>query len=303
MKNVVLLSIFLAGGISLKAQEMFPSEGTSEAVGSPAIESKNTSLADTIPQTDGFYNSNEALQGAIPFKYPEVNKNNIRFYKRVWRDIDLSDKANFALAVPGNSLIEAIMKGIAEGKLTPYEPTDESFTHKLSAREGQARFQDSVLVPIFDQDGNQIDSKMMLNEFNPEKITKFRIKEDIFLDKQRGKVETRIIGVAPLMNISTSDSLALSVGSTPAFWLYFPQLRYTLVKMDVSDPDHDLFEMTMDDIFVQRKFTSAIVRESSALGAGSSQEELNAKEAEEKIRQYKKNLWKVPEGVKVASGK
>ncbi len=122
------------------------------------------------------------------------------------------------------------------------------------------------------------------------------------MDKQRGKVETRIVGVAPLMDITTSDSTALSVGSTPAFWLYFPQLRYTLVKMDVSDPDRDLFEMTMDDIFVQRKFTSKIIRESSALGSGS-QEELNAAEAEEKIRQYKKNLWKVPEGVKVASGK
>lgn len=301
MKTVVVLSIFLAGAFSLKAQEMFPSESTSPAVGS--AESKDAVLSDTIPQTDGFYNANKVLESAIPFKYPDVNKSNIRFYKRVWRDIDIHDKTNFALAIPGKTLIEAIMKDIAAGKLTPYEPTDESFTHKLTALQGQARFQDSVLVPIFDQDGNQIDSKMMLNEFNPEKISKFRIKEDIFLDKQRGKVETRIVGVAPLMDITTSDSTALAVGSTPAFWLYFPQLRYTLVKMDVSDPDRDLFEMTMDDIFVQRKFTSKIIRESSALGSGSSQEELNAAEAEEKIRQYKKNLWKVPEGVKVASGK
>src|SRR5690606_42004729 len=99
-----------------------------------------------------------------------------------------------------------------------------------------------------------IDAQMTLNEFNPERVTKFRIKEDIFFDKQRGRLETRIIGVAPLMDISSSAELAESVGSTPAFWLYFPQLRYTLVKVDVFDPDKGLYVMSMDDLFVRRTF-------------------------------------------------
>lgn len=259
-------------------------------------------LQDTIPESDGYYQVNN-LENAVPFAYPKVNPKNIRFYKRVWRDIDLSDKENYIFATPGASLIEAIMKGIKLGKLTPYNPEDDGFKTRLTAKEGEARFTDSVLVPIFDNEGNQIDAQMTLNEFNPEKVTKFRVKEDMFFDKQRGRLETRIVGVAPLMTISTSSELAESVGETPAFWLYFPQLRYVLVQVDVSDPDRELYDMTMDDLFVQRKFASKIVRESSPgqqsqYAENTNEQQAGDKEIEEKIDLYKKRLWRNPKGVK-----
>ncbi len=260
-------------------------------------------IQDTIPTTDGFYQVN-SMEDAIPFAYPEVNKKNIRFYKRVWRDIDLKDEKNYILAVPGNSLMEVIMKAIEKGKLSLYSPDDDSFKGRMSAQEGMSRFADSVLVPIFDGEGNQIDSKMTLNEFDPARVTKFRIKEDIFYDKQRSRLETRIIGVAPLMNITTSAELAESVGSTPAFWLYFPQLRYSLIQVDVSDPDKGLYDLTMDDFFVQNKFASAIIRESSPgmlqnvkqteLGT----EQLDGQKVEEKLEIYKRKLWSNPKGIK-----
>lgn len=261
-------------------------------------------LMDTIPLTDGFYQANN-LEDAVPFAYPKVNMKNIRFYKRVWRDIDLSNEENYIYAIPGASLIEAIMKGINEGKLTPYSPEDDSFKTKMTASQGVAQFADSVLVPIFDEEGNQIDAQMTLNEFNPERVTKFRIKEDIFFDKQRGRLETRIIGVAPLMDISSSAELAESVGSTPAFWLYFPQLRYTLVKVDVSDPDRGLYDMSMDDLFVQRKFASTIIRESSpsamrqeAQYAENALQQLQeAQQIEDKLEAYKERLWSAPKGI------
>ncbi|MEI2275619.1 gliding motility protein GldN [Sphingobacterium sp. ML3W] len=258
---------------------------------------------DTIPTTDGFYQAN-SMEDAVPFAYPEVNKKNIRFYKRVWRDIDLKDEKNYILAIPGNSLIEVVMKAIEKGKLSLYSPDDDSFKGRLSAQEGMARFADSVLVPIFDGEGNQIDSKMALNEFDPSRVTKFRVKEDIFFDKQRSRLETRIIGVAPLMNITTSAELAESVGATPAFWLYFPQLRYSLVQVDISDPDKGLYDMTMDDFFVQNKFASTIVRESSPGMLQNLKESenggqlLDGRKVEEKLDAYKKKLWSNPKGVK-----
>lgn len=258
---------------------------------------------DTIPTTDGFYQAN-SMEDAVPFAYPEVNRKNIRFYKRVWRDIDLKDEKNGILAIPGNSLIEVVMKAIEKGKLSLYSPDDDSFKGRLSTQEGMARFADSVLVPIFDGEGNQIDSKMALNEFDPSRVTKFRVKEDIFFDKQRSRLETRIIGVAPLMNITTSAELAESVGSTPAFWLYFPQLRYSLVQVDISDPDKGLYDMTMDDFFVQNKFASTIVRESSpgmlqnVKEAENGAQQLDGKKVEEKLDAYKKKLWSNPKGVK-----
>src|SRR5690606_24318320 len=133
---------------------------------------------------------------------------------------------------------------------------------------------------------------------------KFRIKEDLFFDKQRGRLETRIIGIAPLMDISTSAELAESIGSTPAFWLYFPQLRYILVKMDASDPDKGLYDMSMDDLFVQRKFDSKIIRESSPGGQQSAaldptKAQQSTVQIEDKIEEYKNKLWAYPKGVNV----
>lgn len=292
MRFLIIMLVCTFVCIHVNAQNIDESNGMSGEI-----------LTDTIPETDGFYQVN-SLSDAVPFAYPKVNLKNIRFYKRIWRDIDLKDEQNYIFATPGASLIEAIMAGIQEGKLTPYSPEDDSFKTKMTAREGEARFADSVLVPIFDDEGNQIDAQMALNEFNPERVTKFRIKEDIFFDKQRGRLETRIIGVAPLMDISTSTELAESVGATPAFWLYFPQLRYTLVKIDVSDLDRGLYDMSMDDLFVQRKFESKIIRESSPGGQQTKYAETaedqyqEAEEIEDKIETYKKKLWANPKGVK-----
>ena len=106
------------------------------------------------------------------------------------------------------------------------------------------------------------------------------------------------------MNITTSAELAESVGSTPAFWLYFPQLRYSLVKVDITDPDKGLYDMTMDDLFVQKKYASTIIRESSAgaLKLGDeAQQAQDAQQIEQKIDAYKKQLWTSPKGVKEAN--
>lgn len=296
MKIFITMAMAL-GFIPVFAQQEMPDSLKSQQV-TTAVQGEV--LMDTIPTTDGFYQANN-LEDAVPFAYPEINMKNIRFYKRVWRDIDLKDEKNALLATPGNSLMEIIMKSIETGKLSLYSPDDDSFKGRMSANEGMARFTDSVLVPIFDDEGNQIDSKMTLNEFDPTRVTKFRIKEDIFFDKQRSRLESRIIGVAPLMNITTSAELAESVGSTPAFWLYFPQLRYSLVKVDITDPDKGLYDMTMDDLFVQKKYASTIIRESSAgaLKLGDeAQQAQDAQQIEQKIDAYKKQLWTSPKGVK-----
>ncbi|WP_400261991.1 hypothetical protein ACFX5U_20805 [Sphingobacterium sp. SG20118] len=217
----ILITIAMAMGfVPVFAQQEIPDSLKTEQLTNSF---EGEVLMDTIPTTDGFYQANN-LEDAVPFAYPEINMKNIRFYKRVWRDIDLKDEKNLLLATPGNSLIEIIMKGIEAGKLSLYSPDDDSFKGRMSANDGLARFTDSVLVPIFDDEGNQIDSKMALNEFDPTRVTKFRIKEDIFFDKQRGRLESRIIGVAPLMDITTSAELAESVGFYSCILVVFPTI-------------------------------------------------------------------------------
>jgi len=259
--------------------------------------SKDSTLTDTLPAFDNYLQP--VSQGkAKPFSYPKISQANIRLYARVWRVIDLADTANAILTVPGHSLMEAIMKGLDSGKLTPYEKDD--FKTRLTVRQGEQRFADSVLVPKFDKDGNQISSKMVLNEFNPDKIKKFRIEEDVFFDKQRGRLDTRIIAIAPMMPITGDANLPENLATAPAFWLYFPQLRYALVQDDVSDPDKNIFDVTMDDVFMQQKFKSYLVEEFSPGGVQTGLLDPGSPEAlklDQKIADLKKNIWKAPKGV------
>jgi len=291
MKNCIRIVFFLltVSSIATQAQEM-----------QTAVE-KPVSIIDTIPVHDGFFPTLHYAD-VVPFPYPKVNSKNIRFYKRVWQDIDTKDVQNAVLAIPETSLIDAIMKAISEGELTAYSSEDDGFKTKITPKEGLESVRDSVLVPIFDDEGNQLESQKMLNEFNPERVTRYRIKEDIFFDKQRGRIERRIIGLAPLVQITTTytNDSTEDLGVTPAFWLYFPQLRYVLARINVPNPDKGWFDMTMDDLFVQRKFATRVVREWKPGGTGkieNTANQLSGKELDKQLEAYKSQLWRNPTAI------
>lgn len=223
---------------------------------------------DTIKPVDGFY-KNTSYDKAKAFAYPPIDRNQVKFYKRVWREIDVHNPKNQIFNTPGATLADIIFEGVKTGRLTAYDPElmnpsgDNTFKKRLNYKEAMGSLRDSAMVDQFDKDGNKIGSRMVLNDFNPEKISRFRIKEDIFYDKRRSLVVTRIIGIAPLKEAQAAGQ---TIGYTPIFWLYFPQARNYFASKDVSDPDHNLYDMTLDDVFLQRRFTSTIVRATGSAG-------------------------------------
>jgi hypothetical protein len=152
----------------------------------------------------GFYALN-MLDSARPFKYPAVNKTHVLFYKRVWRDMNLNDTANVIFKTPGMSIAEAIRSGVRTGKIVAYDatptrkdPYGDGFKKKMKPREALNMLQDSTAIPETDSEGQQIIVGKQANDFDPESIVKIRIMEDIFYDTKRSRIETRIVGVAPV---------------------------------------------------------------------------------------------------------
>ncbi len=248
---------------------------------------------------DGFYKVN-MHEGAKPYEFPKVDKVNVVFFKRVWRDINLEDEKNHVFAIPGSSLMEAIVDGIREGRITAFDPasteknpTGDGFVTPMSPAAALGKLSDSVLVPIFDDMGNQIGGEMQLNEFSPASVTRFRIKEDIFLDKQRSRIETRIVGIAPLMKVNAGTE---QISETPAFWIYFPQARHILATREVIDPKRGIQKESLDDIFIQHKFSSNIIKESNpgelAIRDYAEDQEQESRRIEQEIKSYKKNFWR-----------
>lgn len=215
---------------------------------------------------DGYFKQAN-IENARVTPYANVRDVDVMFSRRVWREIDLRDKMNHIYASPKSRLIDVIMEAVQAGELTAYDavstksdPNGDSFGTILPAGQVMAKFADSVVVPEFNDMGEEIGSHMESGEFNPDSVTKFQIKEDWIFDKQRSVFEPRIIGIAPMVKIKAAGQ---DLGEQPAFWIYFPEARHIFVTKAVSTRNNDATGLSYDDIFMKRLFSSYIVKESN----------------------------------------
>jgi len=215
---------------------------------------------------DGYFKQVN-IENAKVTPYANVRDVDVMFSKRVWREIDLRERMNHVYASPKARLIDVIMEAVLAGELTAYDavstksdPNGDAFGTILPAGQVMAKFADSVVVPEFNDMGEEIGSHMASGEFNPDSITKFQIKEDWIFDKQRSVFEPRIIGIAPMVKIKAADQ---DLGEQPAFWIYYPEARHVFVTKAVTTPNNDATGLSYDDIFMKRLFSSYIVKESN----------------------------------------
>jgi len=197
---------------------------------------------------------------------PAVSPNmaNVVFSKRVWEDIDLSEKLNNHMANPQTRLVDILVNAISSGELVAYDarpskndPDGDSFAKALSPIEAKGRLIDSSLVMRRDANNNVISSAMTAMPYNAGDIVKFRIKEDYYFDKQRSVFEPKIVGIAPMfkhMGIANADY-------TPAFWIYFPSAKPVLAANQVVDADNVAVGLTYDELFTKHIFQATIVKQ------------------------------------------
>ena len=252
MKNIFLALILITSTLVANAQVPNLKNGTKPKA--------------TERPLDGYYKKANVLNARVT-PYANLRESDVMFSKRVWREIDVRDKVNTIFASPKSRLITIFTDAIQAGELTAYDASGtkddvngDEFSAVLDAKDAMAKFADSVVVPIFDQDGNQTGSKVEAGEFNPDSIVKFRIKEDWIFDKQRSVFEPRIVGIAPMVKISKAGQ---AFDEQPAFWIYFPEARHLLVTKAAVNRTNDLAGLSYDDIFMKRIFSSYVVKESN----------------------------------------
>jgi gliding motility associated protien GldN len=252
MKNIFLALVLITSTLVVNAQAPNLKNGTKPKA--------------TERPLDGYYKKSNVLSARVT-PYANLRESDVMFSKRVWREIDVRDKVNTIFASPKSRLITILTDAIQAGELTAYDASStkddvngDEFSAVLNAKDAMAKFADSVVVPIFDQDGNQTGSKVEAGEFNPDSIVKFRIKEDWIFDKQRSVFEPRIVGIAPMVKISKAGQ---AFDEQPAFWIYFPEARHLLVTKAAVNRTNDLAGLSYDDIFMKRIFSSYVVKESN----------------------------------------
>ncbi|MEH6306122.1 gliding motility protein GldN [Olivibacter sp. CPCC 100613] len=218
------------------------------------------------PPVDGYYAKSD-IENRKVIPYSHIRSVDVMYSKRVWREIDLRDRLNASFASPKSRLMDILLNAIKAGELTAYDPTPtkddpngDSFKTPLDPSKLMSNLADSVFVPEFDAEGNQIGGSFQSGEFNADSVVKFRIKEDWIFDKQRSVFEPRIIGIAPLIAIKAAD---VYLDPQPAFWVYFPEARHILVNKEVVNRNNDATGLSYDDVFIKRIFASYVVKQSN----------------------------------------
>ncbi len=159
----------------------------------------------------------------------------------------------------------------------------------------------SVSVPIYDSLGNITGYKETVAEVNLDSFYKFRIKEEVIFDKESSRLFWRILGIAPVKNVITSQGL--NIGETELFWVYYPDMRSIFAKYEVYNGKNFGQKMSWEDLFESRMFYGRIVKstmnnpydrylsEFQGLKENKILQLLEGEDIKDRIFNYEQNLW------------
>ncbi len=261
--------------------------------------------------------SNDAIEMNLvkertPLAYQNIREDDAVYRERLWREIDIREKQNIAFRYSadednGNQrfisiLFKAIQDGPDNGGVTVFDAVDDRFTTPLTVAEVANKISGGkVSVPVYDSLGNIVSYKETVAEVNLDSFYKFHIKEEVIFDKQSSRLFWRILGIAPVKNVITSQGL--SVGETELFWVYYPDLRPILAKFDVYNGKNFGAKMSWEELFESRMFSGRIIKstldnpydrylsEYQGLKDNRILQLLQGEDIKDRIFNYEQNLW------------
>ncbi|MEP7251900.1 MAG: gliding motility protein GldN [Ginsengibacter sp.] len=247
-----------------------------------------------------------------PLPYEHLREDDAVYRQKVWREIDTREKMNLPFRYSANDnngnqrfisiLLKAIQDGPDNGGVTVFNAVDDRFTTPMTVGEVAEKISGgSVEVPVYDSIGNVIGTKQVTAEVNMDSFYKFHIKEEVIFDKESSRLFWRILGIAPVKNVITSQGVDL--GETELFWVYYPDMRPIFAKYEVYNSKNYGARMSWEELFESRMFYGRIIKStldnpfdqklSEQLGLKDSRilQLLEGENIKDKIFNYEQNLW------------
>ncbi|MDA3865517.1 MAG: gliding motility protein GldN [Salinivirgaceae bacterium] len=216
---------------------------------------------------EGIY-AKEHVPSRRPVPYAHLREADVMWKKRVWRCIDFRQKMNFHFYFPTErinermNLTNLLVYGQTHEGVVLYDADeDDRFTSIMTTSEIEERFGAGMKeFKYVDDQGNEIVEERM-QDIDYSQVKQVWVKEEWFFDRQRSKLEVRILGLMPIRFYEDENTGELKMGRT--FWAYFPAVRPILANHEVFNRFNDAKRKTYDDIFFKRFFDSYIVQESN----------------------------------------
>lgn len=288
-----LLLALVGGSFELAAQTRRPAPRKTNTRESASVNSnaQNNALAtppqDTtkLPEADlkieaarpSLRNDNAIQRNLVkdrtPLDYEHIREDDATYMQRIWRELDVKEKLNipFAYKAQGDQgdqrFIMILLRAIKSGEITAFSAAggDDRFTTPLPWKDiAELLVGKPQVKQIPDWTNDPDGSKGLLKdttisaEFNPDMVERYWIKEDVIFDKESSRMFTRILGIAPLMTVVNEDGSFRAV--TPAFWVYYPDLRPMLSQFEVYNGKNFGARMSWEELFESRMFSSRIIK-------------------------------------------
>jgi gliding motility associated protien GldN len=212
------------------------------------------------------------IKDRMPLTYEHIREDDAVYRHRLWREIDVHEKMNlpFVYRADDNNgnqrFLSILLNAIKSGEITAFNATvDDRFTTPMTVSEIAKQLVGDVAtiqVPDWkaDPDGSKgiMKDSTIVPEYNPDKVEKFWIKEDIVFDKESSRMHVRILGIAPVLTIRNQDGSFRDV--TPIFWVYYPDLRPLLAKYEAYNGKNYGARLSWEELFESRMFASRIIK-------------------------------------------
>ncbi len=195
-------------------------------------------------------------------EYQPIREADILWEKRLWRIVDVREKMNQSFTAPESPLFKIIFENALAGELPVYSTENDRFTKRLPVEALQSKlFKTDTIITYNVETGEEL-IKVVQNEVSWEDVKRFRIKETWFFDAKTSTLRSRILGIAPLLEVRDENGdFKLEM---PLFWVYYPSARELLAQHKaITHLDNWASTTTWEDVFEMRYFASSIVKENN----------------------------------------
>ena len=246
-----------------------------------------------------------SMESLAQIPYAHVREADVMWSTRIWRELDLREKLNLPMYYPirpsqgYKSLFDVLVGGIQSELITAYaiDPLgiQDDFSSPLSITQVQAILCNKDSVYTLDLATGELILVIQKDSLASEDVTRYRLKEDWYFDREEARMNVRIIGIAPLKELRADDGVVR--GYSPLFWIYFREARALLAGAPVYLRHNDTKDLSYDDLFAKRFFHGYIVKSTNVFDRSISDycsgidALVEVESIEEELRQFESDFW------------
>lgn len=229
--------------------------------------------------------------------YDHLRQSDVKWEKRVWRIIDFKEKLNLPFAHPKMGLVTILHDAAKKGEIQVYTASEagEVFKESMNVQEVAGIGAKIDTVAVIDLETGVSTPTITNTPFNPETVTKMRLKENWLFDIETSTMLVRIIGMSLLRE--KYNEAGEYVADIPMYWIYYPDVRKILAQNQVYNIKNDANTTSWEDVFEMRYFNSYIMKETNVFDRRISEYATGldllyeSDKIHNDIRNYESDLW------------